>query len=103
MLQHKNIVKLHDVITSKGCEHLEKMVKTDSLRPSTAAVAVAAAHYHVNIEEKKKIGDGNVKNDNNQEEKSDKNQGDKQTEITKICGNLYLVFEYVEHDLGECE
>jgi hypothetical protein len=93
MLQHKNIVKLHDVITSKGCQHLEENIKTDSLR---SAVVVAV------VDEKKKMEANNNKNNkNNNNEKSDKHNGEKQSEILKICGNLYLVFEYVEHDLGK--
>lgn len=93
MLQHKNIVKLHDVITSKGCQHLEKNVKTDSLRSAV----------NINVADEKKL-EANNKNKNNSE-KGDKQNGDnsntKQSEISKICGNLYLVFEYVEHDLGK--
>jgi len=90
MLQHKNIVKLHDVITSKGCQHLEENVKTDSLR---SAVVV--------VDEKKMETNNNKNNKTNNNEKADKHNGDKQSEILKICGNLYLVFEYVEHDLGK--
>ena len=89
MLQHKNIVKLHDVITSKGCQHLEENVKTDSLRSAVVVV------------DEKKMEANNNKNNKNNNEKADKHNGDKQSEILKICGNLYLVFEYVEHDLGK--
>ena len=101
MLQHKNIVKLHDVITSKGCQHLEKNVKTDSLRSTTTAAAAAAAA----VVDEKKMEANNNKNNKNNNEKTDKHNGDnnnnKQSDISKICGNLYLVFEYVEHDLGK--
>ena len=54
-LQHKNIVKLRDIVTSKGCEHLD----------------IA------------------------QENKGNKSQPD-----PLGCGNLYLVFDYIEHDLA---
>ena len=65
-LQHKNVVQLKDVVTSKGCEMIEKNVKTDSNRS----------------EERKTTAEKN------------------QNSILSLCGNLYLVFEFVEHDLG---
>ena len=68
-LTHKNIVDLKDVITSKGCEHLEVAHKLQE-----------------------EIKDGNNRKDND----NSLNKNDSM----KLCGNLYLVFEYVEHDLG---
>ena len=70
-LQHKNIVQLRDVVTSRGYEEAEKRVKTDSNRTV----------------EEKKIDNEEAKNGG---------AGD----ILNLCGNLYLVFEFVEHDLG---
>eukprot|EP01032_Pedospumella_encystans_P026484 gene26484-29926_t len=70
-LQHKNIVQLRDVVTSRGYEETEKRVKTDSNRTV----------------EEKKIDNDEAKNGG---------AGD----ILNLCGNLYLVFEFVEHDLG---
>lgn len=70
-LQHKNIVQLKDVVTSRGYEDAEKRVKTDSNRTV----------------EEKKIDNEEAKNGG---------AGD----ILNMCGNLYLVFEFVEHDLG---
>lgn len=66
-LSHRNIVKLKDIVTSKGCEHLDVAVKTDS-----------------------------KSNGVDQTKSKDENSHN----ISQICGNLYLVFEYIEHDLG---
>lgn len=70
-LQHKNIVKLRDVVTSKGCEHKELPIKAEFQR-ADAAKAHAA-------------------------EQAAEEDG---YDILKLCGNLYFVFEFVEHDLG---
>lgn len=64
-LQHKNIVKLKDIATSKCAESLE-----------------------LKIPEKEDV------------EKKDKKKDKKNINISQYCGNLYLVFEYIEHDLG---
>jgi cyclin-dependent kinase 12/13 len=68
-LHHKNIVRLKDIATSKGCEHLDADVKPDA---SKAAV-------------------GGPPKDQREEAPN--------RELQR-CGNLYLVFEYIEHDLG---
>lgn len=70
-LQHKNIVKLKDIATSKCAESLE-----------------------LKIPEK-----DNKDNKNNKDNKDNKKK-DKNINISQYCGNLYLVFEYIEHDLG---
>lgn len=64
-LQHKNIVKLKEVVTSKGCEHLELPVQ--------------------------------ARNRDNQKEPD---QADEGKDVLKLCGNLYFVFEFIEHDLS---
>ncbi|KAJ1422355.1 kinase-like domain-containing protein [Ochromonadaceae sp. CCMP2298] len=70
-LQHKNIILLKDVVSSKGCEHIEKCLRTDT---------------------------------NRTEERGEKPDATESSDHTRNAlrewGNLYLVFEYVEHDLG---
>jgi cyclin-dependent kinase 12/13 len=68
LLSHKNIVHLKDIVTSKGCEHLDSQISKRSLRSD--------------VEDKEGREDPN---DNH---------------TIRTCGNLYLVFEYMEHDLG---
>lgn len=122
-LQHKNIVKLKDVATSKGCEHIEIPVKKDI----TIANQTQTLHRTTNDDIKV---DGKEKEDMDIESKTNENDDDKdkvksndemkkvkkskinkereKIEISKRneggelpgCGNLYLVFEYVDHDLG---
>eukprot|EP01035_Chromulina_nebulosa_P026423 gene26423-34586_t len=102
-LQHKNIVQLQDVITSKGCEHLEVPIiqKFDNQK-------VDKERIEEQVEDKDKLLEQSIEilkcddfNDNTS------NQGHQIVskvkvpwEPLKICGNLYLVFEFVEHDLG---
>lgn len=69
-LQHKNIVQLKDVVSSKGYEQIEKDIKTDTNRGEEKR------------SDQEKSGNGNQKT------------------VLSLCGNLYLVFEFVEHDLG---
>lgn len=69
-LRHKNVVKLKDVVSSKGCEHKEPPVKHEFARADTAK---------------------------NQQAEVPEEDG---YDILKLCGNLYFVFEFVDHDLG---
>eukprot|EP01037_Dinobryon_pediforme_P036029 gene36029-42750_t len=69
-LRHKNVVKLKDVVSSKGCEHKEPPVKHEFSRADTAK------NQPADVPEE----DG--------------------YDILKLCGNLYFVFEFVDHDLG---
>ncbi len=78
-LTHKNIVQLKDVITSKGCDHLELPVKNDKSQD----------------EDSSKISESESKKRAEQQEKENSFK-----DVMKICGNLYLVFEFVEHDIG---
>lgn len=80
-LQHKNIVMLKDIVTSKGCEHLDSSFKSGSSKPQQQAPG------------------GGGKGDENANEKLAKQQESALNQM-KRCGNLYLVFEYIEHDLG---
>ena len=77
-LKHRNIVALKEIVSSKGCEHLESTVtvkKTDK-----------------EVKETKEV------------KKTEANKDDSEETVdnitVKLCGNLYLVFEYMEHDLG---
>ena len=69
-LTHKNVVHLKDVISSKGCDNIELQVKVN---PSKQP--------HIRAIE-------------NQDDESDG------YDILKLCGNLYFVFEYIDHDLS---
>jgi cyclin-dependent kinase 12/13 len=79
-LQHKNIVKLKDIITSKGCEHLDVQVKTDIVKSQPV-----------------NAGDPQSQSQNSQSDRGDTREVDI---VSSLCGNLYLVFEYIEHDLA---
>lgn len=68
-LNHKNIVRLNDIVTSKGCENLDTVIK-----PDPAKIAAARGER----KEREEIPNRDLQR----------------------CGNLYLVFEYMEHDLG---
>jgi cyclin-dependent kinase 12/13 len=68
-LNHRNIVKLKDIASSKGCENLDTVIKPD---PSKGLAAG---------------------------EKREEREERENKEMQR-CGSLYLVFEYVEHDLG---
>jgi cyclin-dependent kinase 12/13 len=72
-LNHPNIVKLKDIITSKGCEHLD--MKCSQLERCSKE------------KEKEKT---------DELEKSTENQ----STLSKLFGHLYLVFEFIEHDLA---
>eukprot|EP01031_Cornospumella_fuschlensis_P028831 gene28831-34799_t len=69
-LQHKNIVKLKEVVTSKGCEFLELPVQPR-----------------------------NRENKDNKEPEQAPGH-DEGKDVLKLCGNLYFVFEFIEHDLS---
>lgn len=80
-LSHKNIVSLKDIVTSKGCERFDVAVKSE-FKPN----------------QPKDTKDASVKS---VKDSKDSNENEKERDIvSQLCGNLYLVFEYVEHDLG---
>jgi len=128
-LQHKNIVKLKDVATSKTCEHLEIQVKKDininqnQTQNQTLHTTTTTISEDIKIDLKDDIGINESKlneNDDDDKEKkkiNDDKKKDKKSKVSKEkerieiskrneggelpgCGNLYLVFEYVDHDLG---
>jgi cyclin-dependent kinase 12/13 len=74
-LQHKNIVRLKDIVTSKGCEHMEVTVKPNASKQAA---------------------------DEKEREKEAKGERDNSKILPQLhrMGTLYLVFEYIEHDLG---
>lgn len=79
-LQHKNIVKLKDIATSKGCSNDESSLIISN-------------------------NNTNEINDDKEECKSSKDYTKEEREemlskVLRCCGHLYLVFEYMEHDLG---
>jgi cyclin-dependent kinase 12/13 len=86
-LRHKNIVVLKDIVTSKGCEHLENSMKTSSLNKIKQG----------KLDEQAGLDAGQV---SNQQESSTQMFQESCQQQLRRCGNLYLVFEYVEHDLG---
>ena len=100
-LQHKNIVQLQDVVTSKGCEHLEVPIipKLDVSNQKGDKERIDEQG-----DEKDKMLD-QLKSDELNDNTTTSHQGlvpkaKVPWEPLKICGNLYLVFEFVEHDLG---
>lgn len=74
-LRHKNVVQLKDVVSSKGYEHLELPVK---IKASAAGTDTKASDG----------GDG------------PSTAEDDARDVLRVMGNLYFVFEFVEHDLG---
>jgi cyclin-dependent kinase 12/13 len=67
-LVHPNIVRLREVIVSKGCDHKE-------------------------VEVKPRSSSGKEISQQSNEEPIEQN-------IHRLCGNLYFVFDFVNHDLG---
>lgn len=97
-LQHKNIVQLKDVITSKGCEHIELPIQKSDIPIEPNKVATPTVEQQNNQNEKGN-DTSNLDEDNGATSKNSKSNLSK-WEPLKICGSLYLVFEFVEHDLG---
>jgi cyclin-dependent kinase 12/13 len=100
-LKHKNIVQLRDIVTSKGCEQLESEMKTSTNNSKQNLAQILAQ------------GPGKVPNPllpSNAVDagKAQENAADSakaaQQEACRLqlqrCGSLYLVFEYMDHDLG---
>ena len=76
-LNHKNVIALKEIVTSKGTEHLDSNVSKKSIKTEQAPI----------------IEGGDDQN---------KDKGDvvESNRVVQLCGNLYLVFEYIDHDLG---
>jgi cyclin-dependent kinase 12/13 len=71
-LHHKNIVLLKDVAVSKAAEHTDKFVKAGNQQPGA----------------------------DEKDQPKDHGALEEASRVLSRCANLYLVFEYVEHDLG---
>lgn len=76
-LNHKNVVALKEIVTSKGTEHLDSNVSKKSAKTEHPTIV--------------KGGDDPNK---------DKGETVESNRVVQLCGNLYLVFEYIDHDLG---
>jgi serine/threonine protein kinase len=110
-LQHPNVVDLLDIVSSKGCEHLEEPKKTgdkaqQAIREAEKTKAEAAA-----IRESKLAArgdkDSNIEEEREREKQRQYQQGEREkmdnqasSLLLQRCGSLYLVFKYLEHDLG---
>ena len=84
-LVHKNIVTLREIVSSKGCEHLDVQI-------------VKTTEEETKNEDSKESKETKVTKD----QRKEKNNKEPETEniVVDLCGNLYLAFEYIEHDLG---
>lgn len=83
-LKHENMVQMLEVVTSKGCEYLdeEDEHKEDKKRRLLKHEAK------------------NNKGENDSSSKEKHNNNDTLTEREKYKGNLFLVLEYISHDLS---
>lgn len=84
-LQHDNIVKLLDVAVSKSVTHLEKAVRTDK---EVVVLGGAGANEVKDLKTLSKT------------ERDRERDLEYSSRVLQRCASLYLVFEYVEHDLG---
>ena len=92
-LEHDNIVKLLDVAVSKSVMHLEKAVKTDN---QPTAVVVAGAGGAIDVRDGKEPKNA-LKAERDKEKEKEQVHSSR---VLQRCASLYLVFEYIEHDLG---
>jgi len=92
-LQHKNIVKLIDVAVSKGASHLDKAVRTERGVGAAGAGAEGAGGVAA-------PGGGKEETKKSERDKAKERDQEASSRVLQRCANLYLVFEYVEHDLG---
>lgn len=116
-LSHKNIVKLKDIASSKGCEHLDAPIKSN-VTPSVGGAANQQQQQHPQHPERPRCDDTQKTEDKDNEEQTSeakdearggavisRNSSSSKREnpvfdYLQKSGNLYLVFEYIEHDLG---
>ena len=96
-LQHRNIVQLRDIITSKGCEHLDIAVNMES----RAKLEQSKSHDKIADMVKQEGKPSEVgMSDKLREALRAQQEREYNAAVLSQCGSLYLVFEYVEHDLG---
>ncbi len=94
-LEHPNIVKLIDIVSSKGCEHIDANIKQQTLRTQQQQQQ-QQQQLQQHINPPKDGGAGN-KQDSKSEEKE---RSESLSNQLKRFGNLFMVFEYIDHDLG---
>ena len=101
-LMHKNIVILKDVITSKGCEHLDLAIKADSKAKIEQSKSQDKMLDLAKQEQSQNVDKNREKEMEEKVEQAIRQQREREyrSNILSHCGSLYLVFEYVEHDLG---
>ena len=118
-LEHKNIVRLRDVITSKGCEHIERTIETNSNRDrdangqpnkdpkgTEAIIGAGGAAGGISENDKDETAAGVASSSSSATALSAQKKSRKRMmdgfdyETTKTCGNLYFVFDFLEHDLS---
>lgn len=89
-LSHRSIVQLKEVVTAKGCEERELPVKSDHKGETTSSS---------NKKAKKEEGNSSTTTNPTTSVVAHNEENDGK-DILKLCGNLYFVFEYIEHDLS---
>ncbi len=103
-LSHPNIVKLLDIACSKGCEHLDGALRAgDKGQQALKAAEKAKANQALAARGNKDGGDSEAREREKQQEQlaeQEKLDNAVSSLLLQRCGNLYLVFEYSEHDLG---
>jgi cyclin-dependent kinase 12/13 len=101
-LRHKNIVQLKDIVTSKGCEQLELTIKADS----KAKLEQSRSHDRLlDAARQEQATNTDKSREREMEERVEEAMRQQRERVFRSkmlaqCGSLYLVFEYVEHDLG---
>jgi serine/threonine protein kinase len=116
-LQHKNIVQLKDVISAKGCEEREMPIKADSLSRQEMIIGGAGIIDGGSQKRSRKTAEADAKTGGEGDggdgtsaavtavtagggDGKDDTENDNRYDILKLCGSLYFVFEYIEHDLS---
>ena len=112
-LHHKNLVKLLDIVSAKSVEYLEdtKVHKSQVVKSTTETLQTAdgkSSSHHAKKSDgrSKKDGDASITSSNKVTNSSDNKATDEENNATSqsinlsLCSNIYLVFEYIEHDLG---
>ena len=97
-------MKLIDIVSSKGCEHLDGALRAgDKGQQALKAAEKAKANQAAAIEGNKDSKDLEAQERDKQlEQQAEQEKLDNAASslLLQRCGNLYLVFEYLEHDLG---
>lgn len=110
-LNHPNIVELLDIVSSKGCEHLDGPSKVGDKAQQAIKVAEKLKADQAAIRESNLSARGDKDSSIEEEREREKQRQYVLAEQEKAdnlvsslllqrCGSLYLVFQYLEHDLG---